>query len=222
MSGSREPLFYDISMVLRPGVPEWPGDAPYTCGWTMRMDAGAHLNLSHFAMSPHVGTHADAPLHVLDGGDASESFPLDVFRGRAFVLDLPEALRLRAHAAAAALEIADIAPHVPRGVERLLVKTGRSTASGEFPAAWAALTPSCVAALCAGGLRLLGVDAPSVDAREAKVLATHRALFEGRAYNLENLDLTAVPGGHYDLVAYPLRLAGLDAAPVRAVLAATG
>ena len=218
-SGGRS--WYDISTVLRPGVPEWPGDAPYTCGWTMRMDAGAHLNLSHFAMSPHVGTHADAPLHVLADGDGSESFPLDVFRGPAFVLDLPEALRARAHVTEAVLEIDDLAPFIPQGVERLLLKAGRSTASGEFPASWPALTAACISALCAGGLRLLGVDAPSVDARDAKVLATHRALFNAGAYNLENLDLRAVPGGHYELVAYPLRLAGLDAAPVRAVLAAT-
>ena len=222
MTGSGKPARYDISMVVRPGVPEWPGDAPYTCGWTMRMADGAHLNLSHFGMSPHVGTHADAPLHVLENGAGSESFPLDVFRGPAFVLDLPEALRARAEASRAVLEIEDIAPHVPAGVERLLVKTGRSTAEGEFPTAWAALTAQCVSDLCAGGLRLLGVDSPSVDAREAKVLATHHALFEGGAYNLENLDMRDVPGGHYELVAYPLRFAGLDAAPVRAVLAASG
>lgn len=213
---------YDISAVLHPGIPEWPGDAPYSCGWTMRMDAGAHLNLSHFTMSPHVGTHADAPLHVIENGGASETFPLEVFRGPAFVLDLPEALRLRAHASDATLEFDDLAPLIPGGVERLLLNTGQSSAAGAFPASWPTLTPRCVSALCADGLRLLGVDAPSVDARDAKVLATHRALFAGGAYNLENLDLRGVPGGHYELVAYPLRMAGLDAAPVRAVLAATG
>lgn len=211
-------VLHDISMVLRPGTPEWPGDAPYTCGWTQRIDAGGNINLSHFGMSPHVGTHADAPLHVMADGAASESFPLDVFRGRAYVLELPETLRACAHPSEACLDLEDLAPLLPAGVERLLLRTDSSAADGEFPNEWAVLTPECVAALCAGGLRLLGVDSPSVDAREATILATHRALFEGGAYNLENLDLRGVAGGFYELVAYPLRLEGLDGAPVRAVL----
>ena len=76
--------------------------------------------------------------------------------------------------------------------------------------------------LVAGGLRLLGVDAPSVDARDARTLAVHRALFSGGAVVLENLDLSAVSPGDYELTAYPLRIAGLDAAPVRAVLRRLG
>ena len=65
---------------------------------------------------------------------------------------------------------------------------------------------------------LLGVDAPSVDQRESKDLATHHTLFEAGAFNIENLDLRAVAAGPYDLIAPPLRLAGLDAAPLRALL----
>jgi arylformamidase len=68
------------------------------------------------------------------------------------------------------------------------------------------------------GLVLLGVDTPSVDGRHSKTLDVHKALFGGGAFNLENLDLRAAPDGEYDLVAYPLLLQDLDAAPVRAVL----
>jgi len=211
---------YDISLVLRPGVPEWPGDTPYSCGWTLRMEDGGGFNLSRIEMSPHVGTHADAPLHVLADGAASEDFPLEVFRGPAHVVELPDALRERADLTEPGLGFAELAPFLPDRVERLLLRTGATTADGGFPARWPALTPACIHALCDRGLRLLGVDSPSVDPRERRSLDTHAALFARGAYNLENLDLRSVPAGVYELVAYPLRLAGLDAAPVRAVLTA--
>lgn len=216
------PTRYDVSAVLRPGTPEWPGDMPYSCGWTARMDGGAGFNLSHLAMSPHVGTHADAPLHVLPDGASSETFPLDVFHGAAVLVDLPAALRARGDLTEPRIDLADLAPLLPARVERLLLRTGCSAAAGRFPDAWPALTPACIEALCDRGLRLLGVDAPSVDPRERKVLDGHRALFSRGAYNLENLDLRGVPPGAYELVAYPLRVEGLDAAPVRAVLRAPG
>lgn len=216
MAGPR--VLHDISMVLRPGTPEWPGDTPFTCGWTMQMRDGAAYNLSRFEMSPHVGTHADAPRHVLLDGAASDAFPLDAFRGPAYVLDLPEALRECAYPSEACIDFEDLEPHLPPAIDRLLLRTDATTAEGEFPDVWPSLTPECVAELCRRGLRLLGVDAPSVDPRESKTLETHRALFAGGGYNLENLDLRGVPTGRYELVAYPLRLGGLDAAPVRAVL----
>lgn len=209
---------YDISQVLQPGTPEWPGDTPYTCGWTLRMAEGADFNLSRIAMSPHVGTHADAPLHVLADGAPTDAFPLEVFSGPADVVELPPMLRQRMDLLEPGIEFADLAPLLPARIERLLLRTGCTAAAGAFPAAWPALTPACLEALCDRGLRLLGLDAPSVDPRERKALDSHRALFRRGAYNLENLDLRGVPPGRYELVAYPLRLGGLDAAPVRAVL----
>ena len=101
---------------------------------------------------------------------------------------------------------------------RLLVRTGRSIAHGSFPERWPWIDPDEIPRLLAGGLRLLGVDAPSVDSRDSKSLDVHRALFAGGAFVLENLDLTNVTAGRYYLSAFPVRFAGLDAAPVRAVL----
>jgi arylformamidase len=201
----------DISIPLQVGTPEWPGDTPFSCGWPWRMADGASVNVSVITHSPHVGTHADAPMHVREGAAASESLPLEAFLGAAQVVDVSDCVGDIDRAALRA-----------RGVEatpvRLLLKTSRSIAGGTFPDAWPVLSPACATELAAGGLRLLGVDAPSVDDRESKTLAVHHALFDSGACVLENLDLSAVAPGRYELIAPPLKVVGLDAAPVRALL----
>ena len=203
-------MIHDISVVVQPGTPEWPGDAPFTCGWTSRLDEGASVNLSHIAGSPHVGTHADAPLHVRDGAPASDALPLAPFLGEALVIDVSDA-------PPGPLDLGADDPRL-RGCTRLLLRTGRTIADGRFPTEWPVLSGRTAAALAQRGLRLLGVDAPSVDERTSRTLDVHHALFDNGAYVLENVDLRGVTPGRYELIALPQRLAGLDAAPVRALL----
>ena len=213
MSDQRQRL-HDISIVVRPGTPEWPGDTPFSCRWTWEIAKGASVNVSALQMSPHVGTHADAPLHVRHGRPASDELSIHAFIGPALVIGC-EGL-------SGPLGSEVLAKRLPRRVERLLLRTGRTIASGVFPDAWPALTPSCVQGLVGRGLTLLGVDAPSVDDRESKTLDTHRALFDAGVSVVENLDLRDVGDGPYELIALPMRVAGLDAAPVRAVLVELG
>jgi arylformamidase len=194
-------MLRDISIAIGPGTPEWPGDIPYSCGWTWQIARGASVNVSAITTSPHVGTHADAPYHVHDGWPASDALPLDVFTGPATVCAFDQLHALRS-----------------TRVERLLIRTGRSIADGAFPTSWPALGVDQVQTLLRAGLRLLGVDAPSVDARSSTALEVHHALFSAGAFNLENLDLRAVPDGTYELLALPIKILGIDAAPVRAVL----
>ncbi|NUQ20796.1 MAG: kynurenine formamidase [Gemmatimonadaceae bacterium] len=203
----------DISVVTGVGTPEWPGDTPFACGWSARIADGSSVNLTTVTASPHVGTHADAPLHVRDGAAGVEGLPLGAFVGRVVVLGVEGAPR----------DLGDeLLARVPAGTERLLLRTGVSIATGTFPTDWPALGAELARALTAGGLRLLGVDAPSVDRRESKALDVHHALFDGGACVLENLDLRAVAEGEYELIAPPMRWIGVDAAPVRAVLRVQG
>jgi arylformamidase len=206
-------ILRDISILVSPSTPPWPGDTPFDCRWTSRIADGSTVNLSAAGGSPHVGTHADTPLHVAEGGAASDALPLAPFIGRAIVVSVEDE--------EGELTIESVERRSPRRrIERLLLRTGRTVAEGRFPDGWPAVTPACARELLDRGLRLLGVDAPSVDARASTTLDVHRALFGGGAFVLENLDLREVPDGEYELVALPLRVAGLDAAPVRAILRA--
>jgi arylformamidase len=201
----------DISITLSPGTPEWPGDTPFACGWTSTLSSGSAVNLSSVTGSPHVGTHADAPLHVRDGWPGSHELPLEAFFGPALLIDLSEAK--------GEIQFEAIEPLlISGGPERLIVKTGCTIAGGEFPDDWPTLSESCARSLLGLGLKLLCVDAPSVDQRDSKSLAVHKMLFSGNAFIIENLDLRRTPAGEYDIMAFPVKMMSLDAAPVRAVL----
>jgi len=175
------------------------------------MSAGATVNVSSFTSSPHVGTHADAPLHVRDGWPGSHELSLDSYFGPAIVVDVGTLSN--------EIEIEDLEKiqSLPF-VERLLLKTGKTIASGAFPEDWPTLSEACVRTLLGRGLRLLGVDSPSVDPRDSKNLPVHHMLFAGNGAILENLDLRRITPSMYELMAFPLKLMALDAAPVRAVL----
>jgi arylformamidase len=204
-------MLIDISVMVRPGTPEWPGDTPYSCGWTARIGEESAVNVSRLTMSPHVGTHADAPLHVRDGWPGTDALPLAAFVGRAWVCEVPSGLE--------EIALEDIRGLPAEGpVERLLLRTGCTVAGGAFPERWPVLAIAALQALLARGLVLLGVDSPSVDARHSKTLDVHHALFGGGAHNIESLDLRRAPLGAHELLALPLALEGLDGAPLRAAL----
>ena len=200
----------DISVSLQAGVPEWPGDTPFSCGWAGTIAEGSSVNISSITSSPHVGTHADSPLHVHDGWPGSHELPLESFYGPCVVIDVADQ--------DAELEITHF-DSLPASVERLLLRTGRTIAAGSFPRDWPTLSENCARELLGRGLKLLGVDAPSVDPRESKSLPVHKMIFAGNGCILENLDLRRITPGPYKLIAFPQKLMALDAAPVRAVLA---
>ena len=201
----------DISISVSPSTPEWPGDTPWSCGWTATISNGSSVNLSSITGSPHVGTHADAPLNVRDGWPGSHELPLEAFYGPALVIDVSD---LRGE-----LSLDQVEPLIAgHQLERLILKTGSTVASGTFPDEWPTLSESCARTLIGFGLKLLGVDAPSVDARESKSLAVHKMLFSGGAFILENLDLRRTPPGPYEIIALPVKMMSVDAAPVRAIL----
>ncbi|MCC6672210.1 MAG: arylformamidase [Planctomycetes bacterium] len=203
---------YDISEPLSERNAVFPGDTPFTREWVMRMRDGASCNVSTIRMSVHCGTHADAPLHYAEDGADAASLDLGAYLGPCRVVEL------RGAGAPPVVPAAALTAELLRGVTRLLVKTAPVHAHERFDPGFTALGPEAADVLVRHGVRLVGLDAQSMDCASAKHLVAHQRLRRGGVAILENLDLSAVPPGEYELIALPLRIVGADAAPVRAVL----
>jgi arylformamidase len=213
-----EPILIDISIPMSADTPPWPGDTPFSCGWTCRREQGDSVNLGTLTSSPHVGTHADAPVHIESDWAASESLPLGAFVGECLVLALPQGFPVTRDISADDLAALMSAACGERVVTRILLRSGYSLSRRVFPDDWPVLSLEATQWLLARGMQLWGTDAPSVDRRTSKDLPVHHALFAGGAFVLETLALDGVTPGVYELLAQPLAIEGADAAPVRALL----
>jgi arylformamidase len=200
---------WDISPPVSPDTPSFPGDTAYAQRWTAEIGPGCPVNLSAITMSPHLGAHADAPLHYCRGASAIGDVDLDPYLGPCRVIHAVGCgpLILREH-------LAHAMANVPA---RVLVRTCESA-----PTRWAsdfsAFAPGTIAWLARIGVRLVGIDSQSIDPADSKTLESHQQLLEHDMRVLENLVLDDVPAGDYELIALPLKLVGADASPVRAVL----
>lgn len=200
---------WDISPPLSQSTPAFPGDTTYQQRWTARIGPGCPVNVSAITLSPHLGAHADAPLHYGEGAPPIGHVALDPFLGRCRVIHAIGTGRLitRRHLEAAGV---DLPP-------RVLVRTFERS-----PAAWVtdftAFAPDTVAWLAGLGVRLVGIDTASVDPADSKTLDAHQQLLAHDMRVLENLMLDEVPEGDYELIALPLKLMDACASPVRAVL----
>lgn len=203
----------DISRTLEPETAPWPGDTPFAMEWTARIADGSSINLSAVHGSPHVGTHADAPLHVREGAAGIDRVPLEPYIGPVRVVAVSPG------------DDGLIHPESIEGIDltnppRLLLRTGTDPDSRSWPGHFAALAPDTARRLGQAKVLLVGLDTPSVDPADSKELPAHHALLDGGVHWLENLDLSGAEPGLYWLVALPLKIRGADAAPVRAVLIA--
>lgn len=208
--GSR---FIDITQPFSTDLAVWPGDAPVE----IRRAYGV-ATVSELRLSSHVGTHVDAPAHFYRDGATVDQMPLDALIGSAWVAALPDV----GCVTASALDQAGI----PADAERLLLATrnstarhrGRAAGASTFDPAFVALDPSAAGWLRARGIRLLGVDGPSVDPFDSDAFPVHRALLAAGVIIIENLLLLGVAPGSYRLICLPLPYEGGDGAPARVAL----
>jgi len=202
-------VIYDISPPLTRELSVWPGDTPLSREVLLEMARGDNLTLSTLRATVHLGAHADAPSHYGADAPSIERRPLERYLGPCRLLRVAAGRGSR------------IGPDLlPPGKlpQRLLLATGTYPDPERFNADFAALSPELIHALHGRGVRLVGLDTPSVDLFDSKALPTHQACLERDMAVLEGLVLSAVPEGLYELIALPLRLVGFDASPVRAVL----
>jgi arylformamidase len=202
----------DLTLPLDARAAPWPGDTPLILDWTMHLERGDSCSVSRITLSPHTGTHVDAPAHYLEDGSLADSLELRRLIGPAAVVDA------RGRDAITVELLRELAAEG----SRLLVRTLERREPDAFPDKFPPLLPDAARWLVEDGLILYGTDAPSVDPRESRTLDAHRALGTAGIPILENLDLGRVEPGRYDLVALPLRLTEAEAAPLRAILLPPG
>ena len=200
----------DITPPLRPGAAVFPGDAPYRVERTFAIGPGCPVNVTSVSLSTHCGAHADAPLHYDAAGAAIDALPLEDFIGPARLID--------ARGAGPLCLPHEIERYLDGAPPRVLLRRAGTLDPQVWPEGFRALDPETVDLLAAHGVRLVGVDVPSVDPETSKDLPAHMAFRRHDMRILENLALAHVETGDYELIAPPLKLEGLDAAPVRALL----
>lgn len=202
---------WDISPAVAPGFPVFPGDTPFSMRWTWKIAPDCPVNVSQVTLSPHTGSHTDAPLHYDAAGVSIGEVALDAYLGPCRVIHAIGARPLvePRHVAA---RLRDVPP-------RVLLRTYERTPSGWDPG-FAAVAPATVELLHERGVRLIGIDTPSLDPEQSKALEAHRRVRAFGIAILEGIVLDDVPEGDYELIALPLKWQGLDASPVRAVLRA--
>ncbi|PND36213.1 arylformamidase [Paucibacter aquatile] len=202
---------WDISPTVSPEAPIFPGDEPYRLNWTARLSPECPVNLSALTMSPHVGAHADAPLHYANNAADAASVALDAYLGPCRVI--------HAIGCGPLIRIEHL-QHAADGLPPRVLVRCCERADTVWNPEFSAFAPETVAWLAARGVRLIGLDTPSVDPASSKSLDSHQQLLRLDLRVLENLVLDEVPEGDYELIALPLKLAGACASPVRAVLRA--
>ncbi len=204
---------WDISPPVQEGTPVFPGDTPYRQEWVATVSPGCPVNVSTLALSPHVGSHADAPLHYDNDGAAIGFVNLAPYLGTCRVIHAINCGPL--------IEWEHIA-HALRTTQavppRILVRTYEMMPVDHWDAELSAYTPATIERLAALGVVLIGIDTASIDPAESKTLDSHQAIRRLDMRVLENLVLDDVPEGDYELIALPLKLMTADASPVRAIL----
>jgi arylformamidase len=201
-------IVHDVTLPISPALPVWPGDVPVDLRRTQDRGLGDPCNTSALSLSAHCGTHVDAPLHYLDGGAGVDALDLGVLVGPCRVADAGDGTLDAARLAALGL---------PRGTERLLLRT---QAPGSPPTAGEAdggLDVSGAAWIVAAGIRLVGIDRLSI-ATGATTDESHRLLLRAGVVIVEGLALSGVAPGAYELACLPLKLQACDGAPARVVL----
>ena len=205
---------YDISLSISPDLVVWPDDSAIELIRKSKIEDGADTNTTHLKMSAHSGTHIDAPYHFLDTGETIENISLDLMIGRAYVLYVPGVKVITKDILEKSL--------IPPRTKRILFKTDNSEiwASGiasKFHEDYVSLDVEAAKYMIQRGVKLVGIDYLSISPF-TDMVPTHHTLLEAGVVILEGLDLSEVTQGRYTLYCLPLKIAGSDGAPARAIL----
>lgn len=205
--------YYDISPVISPQLAVFPGDQPFERQLSLSFERGDGLELSYIKSSVHVGAHVDAPSHYSPKGESIEARRLDYYLGPVQVVSWPKGQLLPG-------ERIGLSHWGKRAVlaPRILFRTDSFPDPNQWRSDFNSLSGDLIAWLSHKGVCLVGIDTPSIDPADEKILSAHAEIACHNMAILEGIVLQEVPDGLYQLIALPLSLQQADASPVRAIL----
>ncbi len=201
---------WDISPLISSETAVFPGDTPFSKKTLMSFENQDHLLLSSIESTVHIGAHTDAPSHYSSKGASIDKVELDTYIGSAQVIDV--------HCGDSPLIRPEHFNHVEISTARILFKTNSFPNPEQWNDNFKAICPQTIQFLVNKGVKLIGIDTPSIDPSSSKTLDAHHKVYQNDMRILEGIVLQEVQEGHYNLIALPLKLKGLDASPVRAIL----
>jgi arylformamidase len=199
----------DISQPLNRDLAHWPGDTPFSYEETYTKEQTGSVNIGKITTSLHSGTHVDAPFHFMNNGAKISELDINLYIGPCRIIDVSSHMRIDREV---------LSQFNLDGITRLLLKTSVPNNPTLFPENIPFITSDSAAFFKEKGIRLIGVDVPSVDPLDSKEMEGHHALYHNGIHILENVMLDHVKPGDYDLIALPLPLEDADGSPVRAVI----
>ena len=202
----------DVSVTVRTGMVNWPGDPPARISHALDMERGDPCTVSLLEMGAHTGTHMDAPAHVIRRGVTIDAMPLDAGMGTARVIGIRDAV---------SVTVRELRPHRIRRGERVLFKTRNSLrrrSTDRFRKDFVYISAEAARYLAERKVRLVGVDYLSVGGFKKDGVATHQALLGAGIWIVEGLNLSRLTPGPVDIICLPLRLLNADGAPARAIV----
>lgn len=200
---------WDISPSISAAIPVWPGDTPFEAGPTWQIGGGCPVQVSRMTMTTHLGAHTDAPSHYDPAGSSIDQVDLRAYIGACRVIHCT---------GVAVVEPRHLEGKLDALPPRVLLRTYARAPQDAWDPSFPAISPAAIELLASRGAILVGTDAASLDPQDSRTLDAHHAVRAARMAILEGIVLDDVPEGDYELVALPLKFAGMDASPVRAIL----
>ncbi|HEX8957743.1 MAG TPA: arylformamidase [Burkholderiaceae bacterium] len=200
---------WDISPALSPAIPVWPGDTAYQTEATWKIEGGCPVKVSKITMSTHTGAHCDAPSHYDKEGRDIDQVALDAYLGPCRVIHC---------IGARAVSVEHLQGKLDGVPARVLFRSYAQAPQQQWDENFCSVSHEAIDLLARHGVKLVGIDTPSLDPQESKTMDAHHAIRKNGMAILEGIVLDEIAEGDYELIALPLKLAGMDASPVRAIL----
>lgn len=208
-----EKRFIDVTLPIDKGMPIWPDSTGINFSWTHCLNKGGTVNLTRLDMDVHAGTHVEGPLHYYANAISVDEIPLEIFLGRALVVDLPAVDKITAN------DLEKLS--LPKGIKRLLFRTKNSELWKDFKQSFyedfVGLSSGAAQWVVDKKIKLIGIDYLSV-ANFKQGRSVHEILLKGGVVILEGLNLLMAPAGEYEIICLPIKLIGREASPARVIL----